>query len=53
MFVTLLRRVLIEDKDLPFPESIAAAEIHKSGQRELAGQSSYYQEWASVLYLPH
>lgn len=33
MFVTLLRRVLIEDKDLPFPESIAAAEIHKSGQQ--------------------
>ena len=33
MFVTILRRVLVEDTDLPFPESIAAAEIHKSGQR--------------------
>jgi len=32
MFVTILRRVLVEDVDLPFPESIAAAEIHKSGQ---------------------
>lgn len=32
MFVTILRRVLVEDADLPFPESIAAAEIHKSGQ---------------------
>jgi len=32
MFVTILRRVLVEDKELPFPESIAAAEIHKSGQ---------------------
>jgi len=32
MFVTILRRILVEDADLPFPESIAAAEIHKSGQ---------------------
>lgn len=32
MFVTILRRVLVEDVELPFPESIAAAEIHKSGQ---------------------
>ncbi len=32
MFVTVLRRVLVEDADLPFPESIAASEIHKSGQ---------------------
>jgi putative OPT family oligopeptide transporter len=37
MFVTLLRRVLIDDKDLPFPESIAAAEIHKSGQKGTGG----------------
>ena len=33
MFVTILRRVLVEDAELPFPESIAAAEIHKSGQQ--------------------
>ncbi len=32
MFVTVLRRVLVEDPELPFPESIAASEIHKSGQ---------------------
>ena len=32
MYVTILRRVLVEDAELPFPESIAAAEIHKSGQ---------------------
>ncbi len=32
LFVTILRRVLVEDRELPFPESIAAAEIHKSGQ---------------------
>jgi len=32
LFVTLLRRVMVNDKDLPFPESVAAAEIHKVGQ---------------------
>ena len=32
MFVALLRRVMVDDVELPFPESIAAAEIHKSGQ---------------------
>lgn len=32
MFVALLRRVMVEDVDLPFPESVAAAEIHKAGQ---------------------
>ena len=33
LFVTLLRRVMVEDPDLPFPESTAAAEIHKAGQQ--------------------
>jgi len=33
MFVTVLRRVMVEDKSLPFPESVAASEIHKAGQR--------------------
>lgn len=33
MFVTILRRVMVEDKSLPFPESVAAGEIHKAGQR--------------------
>lgn len=32
MFVALLRRVMVEDAELPFPESVAAAEIHKAGQ---------------------
>ncbi|OGF65182.1 MAG: oligopeptide transporter, OPT family, partial [Candidatus Fischerbacteria bacterium RBG_13_37_8] len=32
LFVTLLRRVMVEDKELPFPESVAAAEIHKAGR---------------------
>ncbi len=33
LFVTVLRRVMVEDKTLPFPESVAASEIHKAGQR--------------------
>ena len=33
LFVSLVRRALVEDPDLPFPESVAAAEIHKAGQR--------------------
>jgi putative OPT family oligopeptide transporter len=33
LFVTLLRRVMVEDAELPFPESVAAAEIHKAGQQ--------------------
>jgi putative OPT family oligopeptide transporter len=32
MFVILLRRILVEESGLPFPESVAAAEIHKAGQ---------------------
>lgn len=32
MFVALLRRVMVEDKELPFPESVAASEIHKTGR---------------------
>ncbi len=33
LFVTLLRRVMVEDPELPFPESVAAGEIHKAGQQ--------------------
>lgn len=40
MFVALLRRVMVEDVELPFPESIAAAEIHKSG-RSSEGSSKF------------
>lgn len=33
LFISLIRRVLVEDPELPFPESVAASEIHKAGQR--------------------
>ena len=42
-FVTLLRRVMVEDKDLPFPESTAAAEIHKAGQKGLGAAMDLIQ----------
>ncbi|MCF8331436.1 MAG: oligopeptide transporter, OPT family [Bacteroidales bacterium] len=39
MFVALLRRVMVNDAELPFPESVAASEIHKTGQT--GGGSGY------------
>lgn len=32
LFTSLMRRVMVEDPELPYPESTAAAEIHKAGQ---------------------
>jgi len=32
LFVSLIRRAMVEDPELPFPESVAAGEIHKAGQ---------------------
>jgi putative OPT family oligopeptide transporter len=40
LFVSLVRRVMVEDPELPFPESLAAAEIHKAGQR--GGEAAKY-----------
>lgn len=37
MFMIFLRRILIEDKSLPFPESVACAEIVKAGQGGTTG----------------
>ena len=37
MFVTITRRILVNDVELPFPESVAAAEIHKAGQKGSGG----------------
>ena len=37
LFVSLMRRVMVEDRELPFPESTAAAEIHKAGQAGASG----------------
>lgn len=43
LFVTLLRRVMVEDPELPFPESKAAAEIHKAGQRGAEAARTLFQ----------
>src|SRR3984957_19820034 len=43
LFVSLVRRVLVEDPTLPFPESIAASEIHKAGQQ--GAQAARYLFW--------
>src|SRR5712691_4525015 len=43
LFVTLLRRVMVEDPELPFPESVAASEIHKAGQQ--GAEAARYLFW--------
>jgi OPT family oligopeptide transporter len=37
LFVILIRRTLVADKTLPFPESVATAELVKAGQKGAAG----------------
>ena len=33
LFISIVRREMVADPELPFPESVAASEIHKAGQR--------------------
>src|SRR3989442_10251108 len=53
LFISLVRRVMVEDPELVFPESVAAAEIHKAGQR--GAQAAKYLFWnigvGGVVYL--
>jgi len=51
-FVTFLRRVMVTDPDLTFPESVAAAEIHKAGQKGSAGAKHLFLAMGagSLLY---
>lgn len=53
LFVTLLRRVMVEDPELPYPESSAAAEIHKAGQRGSDAAATLFQAMGigGVTYL--
>jgi len=39
LFITFLRRVLVHDPELPFPESVACAELTKAGQAGQTGAS--------------
>jgi putative OPT family oligopeptide transporter len=43
LFISLVRRVMVEDPELPFPESVAAAEIHKAGRR--GAEAAKYLFW--------
>jgi putative OPT family oligopeptide transporter len=43
LFVSLVRRVMVEDPELPFPESIAASQIHKAGQH--GAEAARYLFW--------
>ncbi len=38
LFVVILRRSMVNDPGLPFPESVAAAEIHRAGQGASGGR---------------
>ena len=46
LFVTLLRRVMVEDTSLPFPESVAASEIHKAGRSGVTGAKFLFSAMA-------
>src|SRR5260370_10404428 len=52
-FVPLIRRVMVEDPDLPFPESLAASEIHKAGQQgaKAAKYLFYNIGFGALVYL--
>jgi len=52
LFVTFLRRVMVTDETLPFPESVAASEIHKAGQKGSAGAKHLFTAMGvgSLLY---
>src|SRR5947209_8199154 len=53
LFISLVRRIMVEDPELPFPESLAASEIHKAGQR--GAQAAKYLFWnigvGGVVYI--
>ena len=53
LFISLVRRGMVEDPELPFPESVAASEIHKAGQR--GAEAAKYLFWnigvGGVVYM--
>ncbi|MCX6155460.1 MAG: oligopeptide transporter, OPT family [Candidatus Kapabacteria bacterium] len=51
MFVALLRRVMVEDAELPFPESVAAAEIHKTGRTGGTGSVYLFSAMAAGAFI--
>lgn len=53
LFVTVLRRVMVTDRELPFPESVAASEIHKAGQKGSEAALTLFSSmgFGALLYL--
>ncbi|GBD95101.1 OPT oligopeptide transporter protein [bacterium BMS3Abin05] len=51
LFVVLLRRALIEEADLPFPESVACGEIVKAGQKGHSGASYVFGAMGLASFL--
>jgi len=53
LFISLIRRVMVEDPELPFPESVAASEIHKAGQAgaRAAKYLFYNMGFGALVYL--
>ena len=53
LFVSLVRRFLVEDPDLPFPESVAASQIHKAGQvgAQAASHLFYNMAFGGIVFL--
>jgi putative OPT family oligopeptide transporter len=53
LFISLVRKGMVEDPELPFPESVAAAEIHKAGRR--GAQAAKYLFWnigiGGIIYI--
>ena len=53
LFISLVRKGMVEDPELPFPESVAASEIHKAGRR--GAQAAKYLFWnigiGGIVYL--
>src|SRR5262249_34435729 len=47
LFISLVRRALVEDTTLPFPESVAAAAIHKAGRQ--GADAARYLFWSIGL----
>ena len=53
LFISLVRKGMVEDPELPFPESVAASEIHKAGRR--GAQAAKYLFWnigvGAIVYI--
>jgi putative OPT family oligopeptide transporter len=51
LFVIMLRRALVSESDLPFPESVAAASIHKVGQKGATGAGLVFGAMSAAMLI--